>query len=108
MRAARKPWRPFQYPRELDLAQRFGRPGGDTTKKSCIVMEALVKETAQVFGVVVDAVSEVLEIPDSEIEAPPAFGGAVRTDFIYGMGKVQDRFVVDRLSQTMPPLMEIT
>jgi purine-binding chemotaxis protein CheW len=79
----------------IDLAQRFGRAGGDTTKKSCIVIvEALVKETAQVFGVVVDAVSEVLEIPDSEIEAPPTFGSTVRTDFIYGMGKVHDRFVV--------------
>ena len=79
----------------IDLAQRFGRPVGATTKKTCIVIvETRVKADAQVFGVIVDAVSEVLEIPDSEIEAPPAFGGTVRTDFIQGMGKVQERFVI--------------
>ena len=79
----------------IDLAQRFGRAAGAATKKSCIVIvETQVKEDPQVFGVVVDAVSEVLEIPGSDIEAPPTFGSTVRTDFIHGMGKVKDRFVV--------------
>jgi purine-binding chemotaxis protein CheW len=44
--------------------------------------------------VIVDAVSEVLEIPESEIEPPPAFGAKIRTDFIAGMGKVGGRFVI--------------
>jgi purine-binding chemotaxis protein CheW len=79
----------------IDLVQRFGRPASATTKKSCIVIvEAQVQESVQVFGVVVDAVNEVLEIPGSDIEAPPSFGSTVRTDFIRGMGKVKDRFVV--------------
>jgi purine-binding chemotaxis protein CheW len=46
------------------------------------------------MGIVVDAVSEVLEIPRSEIEPPPEFGGRVRIDFISGMGKVNGNFVV--------------
>ena len=46
------------------------------------------------IGVMVDAVSEVLEIAHSEIEPPPAFGAKIRTDFISGMGKVNGSFVI--------------
>jgi purine-binding chemotaxis protein CheW len=53
-----------------------------------------VNGESQVLGVVVDAVNEVLEIPHSEIEPPPSFGVSVRTDFIHGMGKVRDKFVI--------------
>jgi purine-binding chemotaxis protein CheW len=42
----------------------------------------------------VDAVSEVIEIPASEIEPPPSFGARIRADFIFGMGKVAGRFVI--------------
>ena len=43
---------------------------------------------------VVDAVSEVLEIPATEIEPPPSFGARIRADFISGMGKVNGKFVI--------------
>ncbi|MFZ4535032.1 chemotaxis protein CheW [Propionivibrio sp.] len=39
------------------------------------------------IGIMVDAVSEVLDIPGSEIEPPPSFGARIRADFIFGMGK---------------------
>jgi purine-binding chemotaxis protein CheW len=79
----------------IDLAVRFGREAVPTTKKTCIVIiETEAGNAAQVFGVVVDAVNEVLQIPDSEIESPPSFGATVRTDFIHGMGKVRERFVI--------------
>jgi len=42
----------------------------------------------------VDAVSEVLEIPAGEIEPPPSFGAKIRADFIAGMGKVSNKFVI--------------
>ncbi len=42
----------------------------------------------------VDSVSEVLEIPRSEIEPPPAFGAKIRVDFMHGMGKVAGKFVI--------------
>ena len=42
----------------------------------------------------VDAVSAVLEIPQSEIEPAPTFGARIRTDFIDGMGKVKGKFVI--------------
>jgi purine-binding chemotaxis protein CheW len=42
----------------------------------------------------VDAVSEVLDIPGADIEPPPAFGAKIRADFIAGMGKVGGKFVI--------------
>ena len=42
----------------------------------------------------VDAVSEVLDIPAGEIEPPPSFGAKIRADFIFGMGKVAGEFVI--------------
>ncbi len=79
----------------VDLASRFGGRRSEVTRRSCIViLELLVEEQTQVIGVVVDAVNEVLEIAASEIEPPPAFGTRIRTDFIAGMGKVQDKFVI--------------
>ncbi len=79
----------------IDLAQRFGRESTPATKKTCIVIvEIRIDHAAHVFGVVVDAVSEVRQIPNSEIAAAPAFGAAVRTDFIAGMAKVNGRFVI--------------
>jgi len=47
-----------------------------------------------VVGVVVDAVSQVLGIPASEIEPPPKFGAKIGPEFIHGMGKVDGRFVI--------------
>ena len=48
----------------------------------------------QDIGIIVDAVHEVLEIPNKDIEPPPAFGAKIRTSFILGMGKVNDKFVI--------------
>jgi len=79
----------------IDLARRFGRPSSQITKRTCIVIvETMVNEESHVFGVMVDAVNAVIEIPQSEIEAAPSFGASVHTDFIRGMGKINDRFVI--------------
>ncbi|MEW5903329.1 MAG: chemotaxis protein CheW [Pseudomonadota bacterium] len=79
----------------IDLSARFGRSLTQVSRRTCIVIiEVPSGEEQQDIGVVVDAVSEVLEIPASEIEPPPAFGAKIRTDFIHGMGKVDGRFVI--------------
>jgi purine-binding chemotaxis protein CheW len=79
----------------MDLLARFGRPSSPVTKRSCIVIvEVMVDGEAQVIGVVVDAVNEVLEIAPADIEPPPAFGARIRGDFIQGMGKVKGKFVI--------------
>jgi len=79
----------------IDLSARFGRGPSAVARRTCIVIvEVLTDGTRQTLGVMVDAVNEVLEIPQEETEPPPAFGARIRTDFIAGMGKVNGRFVV--------------
>jgi purine-binding chemotaxis protein CheW len=78
-----------------DLSVRFGRSAAAVTKRTCIVIvEIVANGERQDVGVVVDAVNEVLDMPGSEIEPPPAFGAKIRTDFIRGMGKVNGKFVI--------------
>ena len=79
----------------VDLAARFGGKAAEVTRRTCIVIiEVNTDDGRQDIGVVVDAVSEVLEIPVGEIEPAPAFGAKIRADFIRGMGKVDGKFVI--------------
>jgi purine-binding chemotaxis protein CheW len=85
----------------MDLLARFGRPSSEVSKRTCIVIVEIHPDAdadgaheRQIIGVVVDAVNEVLDIADSEIEPAPAFGAKIRTDFIQGMGKVKGKFVI--------------
>ena len=79
----------------IDLQARFGRPMALIGKKTCVVIFDAVREGERVeLGLLVDAVSEVIEIAAEQIEPPPNFGTAVRRDFIRGMGKVAQRFVI--------------
>jgi purine-binding chemotaxis protein CheW len=79
----------------VDLAARFGLAQSQVGKRTCIVIvEVRQDEECHDLGIMVDAVSEVLEIPGSEIEPPPSFGAKIRADFIAGMGKVNGKFVI--------------
>jgi purine-binding chemotaxis protein CheW len=83
----------------IDLAARFGGACAEAGKRTCIVIVEVSDELSdQVsrhdIGIMVDAVSEVLDIPGSEIEPPPTFGARIRADFIFGMGKVAGKFVI--------------
>lgn len=79
----------------VDLQQRFGRAASDVTKRTCIVIvEVANGNERQVLGLLVDAVSEVLEIAAADITPAPAFGAGIRREFIHGMGKVGERFVI--------------
>ncbi len=79
----------------IDLLARFSRQQSAITRRSCIVIIEVETEGEQHdVGVVVDSVSEVLEIPAAEIEPPPSFGAKIRADFIEGMGKVNSKFVI--------------
>ncbi|RYY73351.1 MAG: purine-binding chemotaxis protein CheW [Gammaproteobacteria bacterium] len=80
----------------IDLSARFGRKVSDVTRRSCIVIIEAHGDDGnnQDVGVMVDAVSAVMEIPSSEIEPPPSFGAKIRVDFISGMAKVNGNFVI--------------
>ncbi len=79
----------------IDLAARFGGGQSQLNKRSCIVIvEINAQAQQQSIGILVDSVSEVLEIPPVDVEPAPSFGVRIRSDFISGMGKVNDKFVI--------------
>src|SRR5215831_17912385 len=79
----------------IDLAVRFGRSRSQVTARSCIVIvEAQQNGEQHDLGVVVDAVSAVADIADADIEPAPSFGAKLRSDFITGMGKLNEKFVI--------------
>lgn len=69
----------------IDLRLKFGLEEAEHTEETCIIV---VDIEGLLMGVVVDTVSEVLDIKGGEIEPPPSFGSSVRTDYILGVGKV--------------------
>ena len=79
----------------VDLALRFGGHESPVQKRTCnVIVEVRQDDAKHDIGIMVDAVSEVLEIPAHEIEPPPSFGARIRADFIAGMGKVGGKFVI--------------
>lgn len=72
----------------FDLRLKFMMPPVEATGETCIIV---VQIQGIEFGVVVDKVSEVLDIAAADIEDAPAFGAEVETDFILGVGKSQGR-----------------
>ena len=73
----------------IDLRAKFGMPSRERTEETCIVVAEIHQAGRKVStGVIVDRVSEVLNIKPDQIEDAPAFDSSVRTDFILGMGKI--------------------
>jgi purine-binding chemotaxis protein CheW len=72
----------------IDARVKFGMPAVEATNETCIIV---VHIRDLDVGVVVDRVSEVIDIPEAEIAPPPSFGSGFNTEFILGIGKTQDR-----------------
>ncbi|MBV9108886.1 MAG: purine-binding chemotaxis protein CheW [Gemmatimonadetes bacterium] len=98
----------------VDPAIRFGRGPSEITRLSCIVIVETVQDgEAYVMGLLVDAVSQVLELGPADIEPVPAFGSGVRVDFLRGLARQGNRFALlldlDRVldhSELTPELTE--
>jgi purine-binding chemotaxis protein CheW len=76
----------------IELRTKFGLDPVEYTDATCvIVVEVADSENGEQFqmGVIVDTVSEVLDINQEQIESAPRFGCAVSADYIMGMGKVE-------------------
>jgi purine-binding chemotaxis protein CheW len=79
----------------IDLSIRFGRTFTEVTRRTCIViLEVGSMDDTCVLGIMVDNVSEVLDIGERDIEPAPAFGSNLRSEFIAGVGKVNGKFVI--------------
>ena len=74
----------------IDLRLRFSMEEADYTEQTCIIVVEITKQEETVHvGIVVDSVSEVLNIKGNDVEETPQFGAAVSTDFILGMAKME-------------------
>ena len=75
----------------IDLRTRFGMPRADHTKNTRIVVTEIGTKRV---GMVVDSVSEVLRLPLDAIEPAPDMITGVDTEYIRGVGKVDDRLII--------------
>jgi purine-binding chemotaxis protein CheW len=75
----------------VDLRLKFGLEEVDYTDKTCIIVVEIGSDgEAYQMGIIVDAVSEVMNVSVDEIEPTPRFGVAVNTEYILGMAKGKD------------------
>lgn len=75
----------------VDLRMKFCMSEAEVTEQTCIiVVETQTQNRKFQTGIIVDNVSEVLDISAQNIEEAPQFGSTVSTDFILGMGKIGD------------------
>ena len=72
----------------IDLRMKFGLPSAESTQRTCIIVVEIFMDNGQTaMGIIVDSVSEVLNIKAAEIEDTPAFGAKLDTDYILGLAK---------------------
>jgi purine-binding chemotaxis protein CheW len=73
----------------VDLRLKFDMKAIDYTERTCIIVVETEGQTGTIMiGIVVDSVSEVLNIKGEDIDDTPAFGTKVNTDYILGMAKM--------------------
>jgi len=74
----------------IDLRIKFDMESIEDTDQTCIIVVDIIIENTQLqMGIIVDSVSEVLDIEESKIDDPPSFGTDVSTHFIKGMAKTK-------------------
>ena len=79
----------------IDTRTRFGMNAIEDTINTCIIVLDIDMENESVkIGLLVDMVQEVLQIDAESIQPPPSIGNKYKSDFIQGMGKVDDEFVM--------------
>ena len=79
----------------VDMRLKFGMTMTEKTVNTCVIIsEVLVDGEKTIVGAMADSVQEVLEMGPEHIEPPPRIGAKLNTDFITGMGKHNDRFIM--------------
>lgn len=74
----------------VDLRARFGMPVKDYTKFTVIIIVTIAD---RIYGLVVDAVSDVLNLAGADLEPPPELGDALDTSFMTGIARNGDRLI---------------
>ena len=75
----------------IELRKKFEMEAIDDTEKTCIIVVFIeINKNNLTMGISIDEVKEVIDIVASDIEETPSFGESMKTDYILGMGKVND------------------
>ena len=79
----------------IDTRLKFGLSATEYTDKTCIVVMELDIDNQKVFiGTLVDEVAAVIELEPNQIDPPPSIGSKFKSEFIYGMAKHNDKFIM--------------
>ncbi len=79
----------------VDLRLKFGMSRTEKTVNTCIIItEVTVDNETTVLGALADSVQEVMDLEPGQIEAAPKIGTRLNTEFIRGMGKRDNTFVI--------------
>jgi purine-binding chemotaxis protein CheW len=79
----------------VDLRLCLDLPKTVKTRNTCIVVvEVLIENESTVIGALADSVEEVIDLEPNQIQPPPRIGIHIRTEFIKGMGKRENQFVM--------------
>ena len=79
----------------VDLRLKFGMTKTESSVNTCIIItEVTVDNDTTVLGALADSVQEVLDLEPGSIASPPKIGTKLKTEFITGMGKRDDRFII--------------
>jgi purine-binding chemotaxis protein CheW len=79
----------------VDLRRKFGMPITDVSVDTCVIItEVKVDGEQTVLGVLADSVQEVMDLDPGSIEPAPRIGTGLNTEFIKGMGRRGDRFII--------------
>ena len=79
----------------VDLRLKFGMSKTEKSVNTCIIIvEVTVDQETAILGCLADSVQEVMDLEPDQIEPAPKIGTRLRTDFIKGMGKRKENFVI--------------
>jgi purine-binding chemotaxis protein CheW len=79
----------------VDMHLKFGLPPSERTVNSCIIIiNTVIGNEPTSLGALVDSVREVMDLEPEQIEAAPRMGTKLNSDFIHGMGKHNDEFII--------------
>ncbi len=79
----------------VDLRLKFGMACKEKTQNTCIIIvEVTVDGERTILGALADSVDEVVELEPGQIEPAPKIGSRLNTEFIKGMGKHGDQFII--------------
>ena len=79
----------------VDMRLKFGMTKTEKTVNTCIIIvEVDMDGETTVLGALADSVQEVLDLEPDQIEPPPRIGSRLRTEFIRGMGKRDEQFII--------------